>query len=210
MKHKYRHSEEVLAGFPARADAIRARLSDFAAIGPQEYFYELIYCLLTPQSSAANAGKATDALKNAGLLQARIDPAPILSSKSAYIRFHNTKARNILDVKERFQLILPELQNGSTPPVVREWLVENVRGLGMKEASHFLRNIGRRDLAILDRHILRNLAKHGVVRRIPKTLTKKQYLDIESRFRVFARHLGLAMDELDLYFWSLETGEILK
>ena len=210
MKHKYRHSEEVLAGFPARADAIRARLSDFAAIGPQEYFYELIYCLLTPQSSAANAGKATDALRNAGLREAQIDPAPILSSKSAYIRFHNTKARNILDVKERFHVILPELQNGSTPPVVREWLVENVRGLGMKEASHFLRNIGRKDLAILDRHILRNLARHGVVRRIPKTLTKKQYLMIENQFRVFARHLGLAMDELDLYFWSLETGEILK
>ncbi len=210
MKHRYKHSEEVIAGFPARADAIRTRLADFAAIKPQEYFYELVYCLLTPQSSAVNAGRATDALKSAGLLDALIDPAPILRSKSAYIRFHNTKARNILDVKEGFRVILPELQNGSTPPAVREWLVQNVRGLGMKEASHFLRNIGRRDLAILDRHILRNLVKHGVVRRIPKTLTKKQYLVIENQFRAFARHLGLAMDELDLYFWSLETGEILK
>ena len=210
MKHTYKYSEEVLAGFPPRADAIRARLADFAAIRPQEYFYELVYCLLTPQSSAVNAGKATDALKSAGLFEAQIDPAPILSSKSAYIRFHNTKARNVLDVRGRFRVILPELENGSTPPAVREWLVENVRGLGMKEASHFLRNIGRRDLAILDRHILRNLAKHGVVRGTPKTLTKKQYLVIENQFRVFARHLGLAMDELDLYFWSLETGELLK
>ena len=93
---------------------------------------------------------------------------------------------------------------------LRDWLVLNVKGLGWKEASHFLRNIGCRNLAILDRHILRNLQRHRVIRSLPKTLTKKQYHTIEQKFARFAETVGISMDELDLLFWSRETGEILK
>jgi N-glycosylase/DNA lyase len=210
MKRRYKDTSTLLTGFEIRARAIRERLSDFSAVPPREYFYELVYCLLTPQSSASNAGKATETLKHMRLLEMEIDPAPVLRSDSAYIRFHNTKTRSIREAKMQLPHILIELQNGERSYDMREWLVKNVRGLGMKEASHFLRNIGRRDLAILDRHILRNLARHGVIRTVPKTLTKKQYLRIEKRFSDFARDIGLTMDELDLYFWSNETGEILK
>jgi N-glycosylase/DNA lyase len=210
LKRSYRNTSDLLAGFVNRQNAIRARLVEFAMVPQEGYFYELVYCLLTPQSSAVNAGKATDALKSARLFEDRIDPAPILRTRSAYIRFHNTKARNLLEARDRFPEILTELQNEASPGQLREWLVRNVRGMGMKEASHFLRNIGKMDLAILDRHILRNLVSHGVIRRVPKTLTKNQYLELEKRFRNFACHLGLRMDELDLYFWSQETGEILK
>ncbi len=209
-RNGYKDTDNLLKAFPSRAAAIRARLQDFASVPPEEYFYELAYCLLTPQSSAVNAGKAVEALKHAGLLNHHIDPSPLLKEKSSYIRFHNTKARNLLEAKEQIPDILAIVQNGSTAPEIREWLAENVRGLGMKEASHFLRNIGHRDLAILDRHILKNLLKHRVIRSIPQTLTKKRYLSIEEQFRLFARQLNLTMDELDLFFWSSETGEILK
>jgi len=109
-----------------------------------------------------------------------------------------------------FPEIAAKLLNGSSGPELREWLVGNVNGLGWKEASHFLRNIGHRDLAILDRHILKNLTKHGVLRALPATLTPKRYLAIEAKFARFASAVGLTMDELDLLFWSRETGEILK
>src|SRR5256885_1237436 len=67
---------------------------------------------------------------------------------------------------------------------LREFLVDNVKGLGMKEASHFMRNIGiGKDLAILDRHILKNLKLYGVVDEIPNSLTQKKYLDIESKLK---------------------------
>ncbi|HXX65011.1 MAG TPA: DNA lyase, partial [Bacteroidota bacterium] len=89
-------------------------------------------------------------------------------------------------------------------------LVANVDGLGWKEASHFLRNIGHRDLAILDRHILRNLRRYGVIGSLPKSLTAARYLKIERKFLQFARAIGLSIDELDLLFWSRETGAILK
>jgi N-glycosylase/DNA lyase len=85
-----------------------------------------------------------------------------------------------------------------------------VKGLGWKEASHFLRNIGHLNLAILDRHILRNLKRHDVLRTLPRTLTPKRYLTIEGQFARFADTIGITMDELDLLFWSHETGEILK
>ena len=207
---RYRDTEALRSGFAEKSVAIRQRLADFSEVLPDLYFYELVYCLLTPQSSAVNAGQVTEALMRARLLEETVDPVPVLRNGGAYIRFHNTKARNILHAKEQLSDILAALANGDGAPRQRDWLVANVRGLGMKEASHFLRNIGRRDLAILDRHILRNLAKHRVIRSIPKTLTKKQYLAIERRFLDFARDLGLTMDELDLYFWSRETGEILK
>ena len=90
------------------------------------------------------------------------------------------------------------------------WLVETVNGLGWKEASHFLRNIGYRNLGILDRHILKNLRYHGVLFRIPETLTLKRYRLIEKKFQRFAEEIGISLNELDLLFWSRETGSILK
>ena len=79
-----------------------------------------------------------------------------------------------------------------------------------KESSHFLRNIGYRGLAILDRHILKNLHRHGVISAVPQAMTRNTYLSIEHRFFRFAEHLGVSIDELDLLFWSRETGKILK
>jgi len=81
----------------------------------------------------------------------------------------------------------------------------------MKEASHFLRNIGLgKDLAILDRHILKNLKEYGVINEIPKSITKKVYIAIEDKMREFSKRINIPMDELDLLFWSKETGIIFK
>jgi len=200
----------LLSGFTGQRDAIRSRLAEFSSVPESEYFYELGYCLLTPQSSAARAGRAMELLRQANLLEHPFDPTGILGDREQYIRFHNTKARRLLEARRNFPLISSALLSGQPSTEIREWLVENVRGLGWKEASHFLRNIGHRNLAILDRHILRNLQKHRVIRRVPESLTKKRYLDIESKFRGFAERCGISIDELDLFFWSSETGEILK
>lgn len=202
---------ETLRGqFEERKDAIRQRLVDFARVPPEEYFYELVYCLLTPQSSAVNAAKAVETLRTAEFISKETDPAPMLRHKSHYIRFHNTKSRHLQEAKAKFPGIALKLCNGAPPHELRAWLVANVKGLGWKEASHFLRNIGYRDLAILDRHILKNLKSYRVVGRIPKVLTARRYRAIETRFALFAQAIGITMDELDLLFWSSETGEILK
>ena len=190
--------------------AIRDRLGEFAAVPSGEYFYELVYCLLTPQSSAVNAGKAVHHLKENEFHQQEIDPEQLLHQKEFYIRFHKTKAKHLLRLKEQFPVIASHLSNGSSSHELREWLVKNVKGLGWKESSHFLRNIGHRNLAILDRHILKNLVRSGVLGRLPKTLTAKRYLSIEKKFKKFSDQIEIPMDELDLLFWSMETGQILK
>jgi N-glycosylase/DNA lyase len=206
----YRGIDELRKAYAGSGKKIRARLEDFARVPREEYFYELVYCLMTPQSSAVNAGKAVEHLKQADFLARDIDPSEILFRKDHYIRFHNTKARRLLEAKTGLPEILAALGRGSSAPEMRDWFVRNVKGLGWKEASHFLRNIGYRDLAILDRHILRNLRRHGIIRALPPSLTPARYRSIEERFRRFADAVGIPMDELDLLFWSRETGEILK
>ena len=93
----------------------------------------------------------------------------------------------------------------------REWFVDNVKGIGLKEASHFLRNIGLgEDLAILDRHILKNLALLGVIEEVPASLSRRLYLEIEDRMRKFAENIKIPMSHLDLLLWYMETNEIFK
>ncbi|MFH1352625.1 MAG: hypothetical protein ABIH68_03510 [bacterium] len=94
---------------------------------------------------------------------------------------------------------------------LRRWLVKNVRGYGFKEASHFLRNIGRgTELAILDRHILKNLLALKVIRKIPGHLSAKDYLSVERKFLNLSRKIKIPAEHLDLLLWCRETRDIFK
>ncbi len=193
-----------------RRKMIRSRLNEFSQVPPSEYFYELAYCLLTPQSNAMNCDHVVRSLRGHDFYHADFDPEPFLHQGTLYVRFHRTKARHLVALKKRFPLVLTALMNGYDSRKLRTWLVLNVKGLGYKEATHFLRNIGYRGLAILDRHILKNLKRYGVIRRIPSTLTRRQYEQIERKFIEFANVVEIPVDELDLLFWSKETGEVFK
>ena len=86
-----------------------------------------------------------------------------------------------------------------------------MKGIGYKEASHFLRNIGFGEhLAILDRHIMKNLKLLGIIDEIPISLTRKKYLEIEQRMVKFSKKVKIPMKHLDLVLWYKETGEIFK
>ncbi len=87
----------------------------------------------------------------------------------------------------------------------------NINGLGWKESSHFLRNIGHLDLAIIDRHILKHMLLSGAIDAIPHSVgTRRVYLELESRFRQLAAQAGLTLQQLDLLFWSYEEGSVRK
>ncbi|MBM4166442.1 MAG: N-glycosylase/DNA lyase [Ignavibacteria bacterium] len=189
---------------------IQRRLNDFAKIKPSEYFYELAYCLLTPQTKAESADKAIRVLKEKDFQHEDFPLEDILRSKEFYIRFHNTKAKHLRALKEDFANHFSEISKEKSPYELREYLVKNVLGMGYKESSHFLRNIGKRELAIIDRHILKGLLRCGVLQSLPKTLSRKTYLEIEQQFLAFSKKVKISMDELDLLFWSMVTGEILK
>ena len=203
--------EEMERLYKEQRIAIKKRLNEFANVPPSEYFFELIYCLLTPQSSAKHAELAVAHLRAVEFNERDVDPEPILRQKDNYIRFHKTKAHHLIRLKNQFPVITIKLVEPISSLELREWLVKNVVGLGYKEATHFLRNIGKSEnLAILDRHILRTLKRLGVTRLIPSSISRKRYLQIERRFAEFANNIGIPLDDLDLLFWSIETGEIRK
>lgn len=193
-----------------RRKEINRRLRDFKKVKPSDYFYELVYCLLTPQSSAENALYVTEELRRNNFEKNGFNPESILRNSNKYIRFHKTKSKRLVALKSSYPLIKKKLRSEIKSHDMRDWLVKNVDGFGMKEASHFLRNIGYPDLAILDRHILKCLYQLKVIGGLPASLTVKKYLQIEKKFKIFSDKCGISMDELDLLFWSLGTGRILK
>ena len=218
MSDRYRHLEELRAEYAAKRTAIEARLADFRQIGrlaDERLFEELCFCLLAVQSKAHSADAALRDLVHDGLLWTGRE-RQIATYLRHRTRFHNHKAAYIVRARERFFSVdgaplSRSLGSTPSPQEARAWLVREVDGLGWKEASHFLRNIGRgEDLAILDRHILRNLAWHGVLGRPPESLTPRRYLAIEGRMLRFSDDVGISMASLDLVFWSRETGEIFK
>ena len=190
-----------------RKNLIKSRLGDFSRVKREDYFYEACFCILTPQSSARQAWKCILELKKGDFFNKDINPVNYLKNK---IRFHNNKSKYLLELKDKWNLISKKINEIKDSKELREFLVKNVKGWNYKESSHFMRNIGFRNLAILDRHILKNLNKLNVIQEIPKTLTKKKYLEIEEKFKDFSSKISIPMDELDLLFWSLETGEIFK
>ncbi|MEM2114984.1 MAG: hypothetical protein QXS12_05970 [Candidatus Caldarchaeum sp.] len=88
--------------------------------------------------------------------------------------------------------------------------MNDVLGMGMKEASHFLRNIGFDGLAILDRHILRYIAANGIINKIEYPYSYGRYLDYERKFVNHAEKIGLTPAELDLLIWASATGRVVK
>jgi len=214
----YRDLDGLRSEYAVKRGSIVARLEEFRRVGSladERLFEEMCFCILAVQSKAHSADAAVHALGEANLLWpgGRRDIAKFLRSRT---RFHNHKAGYIVRARERFfpeegPVLAKFLDGVGDPKAVRLRLVDQIDGLGWKEASHFLRNIGRGDhLAILDRHILRNLMRHGVIRGLPATLTSKRYLEIESRMERFADEVKIPMSALDLLFWSRETGEIFK
>jgi N-glycosylase/DNA lyase len=179
-----------------------------------DIFLELVFCLLTPQSKARQAEKAVNILRKDGLVWKA--SAEELSDVLNIVRFKNHKAQYIVWNREKFcGSSGPEIKKILTgiDTVVnrREWLVGNIKGMGIKEASHFLRNIGfGKDVAILDRHILRNLVRFDVIGQEPKTLNFKNYLDIEKRMKEFSNRIGIPMDYLDFVLWYREAKDVFK
>ncbi len=195
------------------------RLKEFEDIlingSDQDIFKELVFCILTPQSKAKLCWQVVEQLERNSLLTAG-DLSAIAQVLSP-VRFRFNKARYIVELQKNFvidgQIKIRDIvyQFGSDNFGFREWLVKNVKGLGYKEASHFLRNIGLgEDLAILDRHILKGLQALNIIYEVPAALSRKRYLCIERKMLKFASKSGIDMRHIDFLLWYRQTGYIFK
>lgn len=201
---------DLAALFHLRKREIATRLAEFAAVPRAEYFYEFCFCLCTPQSKALHADAVVKHLRANDYLHRPFDATDLLRSPDTYIRFHQTKARRIQLLQQQWLNIDRLLDHNTDPLAVRHAIVQQIQGFGFKEASHALRNIGFRGLAIIDRHLLRMLVLCGTLESIPSSLSVRRYLEIELIFQRYARDVHIDMDELDLLFWSAVTGHVLK
>ncbi len=192
---------------------IEKRLLEFKKTPRSRWFREVAFCLFTPQSSPFHAEGALLEIEEAGGLEGKLSTtqvAGILGKRHRYVRFHIQKAKRFNEFVRMRRRVEKILFSKYSPKEERLRLIEVVNGMGLKEGSHALRNIGRSGLSILDRHILRCLCEHRVIKEVPKSITFKDYLYIEKRFEAFSKKIQISMDSLDFFFWLKATGLIFK
>ncbi len=198
----------MIQDFKTKKKDIRKRLKEFKDLkksSNNKKFLELCYCLCTPLSNARKVYNIINGQNKNILLKGTEEQVQRLLKGNC--RFHNNKAKYIIQARN-FIKNINKLPKDSYE--ARELLINNINGLGYKEASHFLRNIGYRDLAILDGHIINSLFEIGVFRDNKRPSNKEEYLQMEQEMKKFAKQTNLKLDELDLLLWSNKTGEILK
>ena len=203
-----------------RRTEIRARLAEFAAVGragsDARLWEELVFCIFTAGASARMGLRSIEAVRSLLLEGSAEEMTRALQSAGAhrfpiarpgYVVVTRNYLRQHCDMKLRESLL-----SFSNPIERRDWLANErgIKGLGYKEASHFLRNVGLQGYAILDKHVLRCLTDLGVIDSPRPPTTRLRYLAMEERLRQFARDERINFDELDLVLWSMKTGEVLK
>ena len=151
------------------------------------------------------------------LLDGDSDAMTVALKKARAHRFPVARPRYIVTTRNYFHAdcgmaLRKRLRSFKDPFERRDWLAQEkqVKGLGYKESSHFLRNIGVKGHAILDKHVMRCLVEVGVIDSAKPPSTRRKYLEVEQQLIRFARDIGIDFDELDLVLWSMKTGEVLK
>ena len=186
---------------------IETRLNEFQELNKKEadeWFSELCFCILTANSKAQNAINIKNEIGSDGFKSYSQEKITEIIRQNKH-RFHNNKAKYIVTAR-KFIDIKNILRDFKTGPEAREFIAQNIKGLGFKEASHFLRNVGYCDVAIIDRHILKFMYATKMIDRIPKVVTKKLYLEFEGILKEITSNLA----RLDLVIWQHVTGKVLK
>ncbi|MFB6215895.1 MAG: hypothetical protein ABEJ72_02865 [Candidatus Aenigmatarchaeota archaeon] len=214
--------EQVIQHYRHNQGMIGSRLEEFQDLeNADDYrlFMELVFVILTSQSSARNSWEAVKELDEKDLLLKGDSPAISRVLSTHDIQYENKKADYI--VKNREYLSQPTLTTptnelrikeklDSDPEKSRKWMVENLEGVSWKAASHFLRNTGNGDLAIISGHILKKLKMLGVIDSIERPSNYDEYRYLEHDMEEFANQIGISLSALDLTLWSMETGEVFK
>jgi N-glycosylase/DNA lyase len=212
--------QDIRATHRARRKEIRARLDQFREVwrkgSDEQLWEELVYCIFTAGASARMGFSAVDAIRPL-LMNGEREAMTLALRNAGAHRFPVERpcyiviTRNYL--REHCDMALREkLQSFADPIERRDWLAgeKQIKGLGYKESSHFLRNVGLLGHAILDKHVMSCLLDLKVVETAKPPATRARYLETEERLLRFARDIGIDFDELDLVLWSMKTGEVLK
>ncbi len=188
-------------------EIIQNRLNEFSDIikrkDEKEIFKELCFCILTAGASAELGIKT---INHIGDVIHDGSEEEIVSKLKEIYRFYNLRGNYIFLARKNFTIDILDLPQNER----RDEIVKRIKGIGYKEASHFLRNIGYKDYAILDKHILNCLVELGVLENNVPPKNRNKYFEIEETLKKFSGEIGIDFDELDLVLWSWKTGKVLK
>ena len=210
--------EKIKTAHQERRAEISEKLSDFSRVlegGTDERFWEeMVFCFFTGGCSARMGLRSIEAIRHLLLAGNQAELADAL--RGAH-RYPNARSKYIVASREFLEehcglRLREKLESFGDPFARRDWLVreKRIKGLGYKEASHFLRNIGYKGYAILDKHVLRSLAELEIIDDPKPPNTRLRYLTVEEKLKDLAALTKIDFDELDLVLWSMKTGEILK
>lgn len=122
-------------------------------------------------------------------------------------RFPKLRANHIRRTAEAIYLqkfsIKYLLKQDNDAPSARKRLVNIAVGIGPKQASLFLRNIGEGDnLAILDTHVLKYMFLIGLLPKSIQTVpTLSTYERLEETLRDYSQQMGVNLGYLDIAIW---------
>lgn len=201
-----------------RSAEIRERLAEFAGIRTRgsdaEIWEEMVFCFFTGGCSARMGLRSIAAVRPH---LAHGSWETLRDALSGVHRYPNARSRYVVESRDFLEKnigfrIKAKLESFDCRLERRDWLVreKGIKGLGYKEASHFLRNIGYKGYAILDKHVLRCLAELKIIDDPKPPNTRSKYLSVENRLITLTEAVGIDFDEMDLVLWSMKTGEILK
>jgi len=210
--------DTIKAAHAASRGNIRRRLTEFENIWKRgtdaDLWEEMVFCFFTGGCSAKMGMRAINAVRP---LLERGTQGELASALTGVHRYPNARSRYVVASRDFLSKhcnmnLREKLKGFDCRFERRDWLVreKGIKGLGYKEASHFLRNIGFSGYAILDKHVLKCLAELGIIEE-PKPLnTRLKYLRVEEKLKDLSITANIDFDELDLVLWSMKTGEILK
>jgi len=188
----------------------------------QNLWTELAACILGSRMRYETATSALERLLGAGLLDidylfrsgsravkaiaAALRSLPRADGGVASYPFPTLRAKQIRDSYDAIYReggsLIDMLNRPETGPQVRRHLVAKAAGIGPKQASLFLRNVGHSDdLAVLDVHVLRYMHLMGLrePEDVPRTLTR--YEIIERELRCHADQAGYSLGCFDFAVW---------
>lgn len=210
--------DKIVEAYATRRDEATATLAAFAEIGisgsDRVLWEEMVFCFFTGGCSARMGMNSLDAVRP---ILMKADREELTQRLLGVHRYPNARSGYIVHSREFLKKhckmrLRDKLFGFDCDHARRDWLVNEpgIKGLGYKEASHYLRNIGFRGYAILDKHILRCMSELGLIADPKPPSGRRRYLEVESIYHRFARDVEIDPDELDLVLWSMKTGKILK
>src|SRR5215813_13631420 len=196
--------EKIKAAHLERREEIRSRLGEFRAVQSERnddrLWEEMVFCFFTGGCSAVMGLRSLERVRP---LLKRGTQRQLARALSGVHRYPNARARYIVESRN-FLIGDCDLELGrrlagfSCHYGRRDWLAreKGIKGLGYKEASHFLRNVGYRGYAILDKHVLRCLAELKIIDEPKPPNTRARYLTVEGKLRELTNAVKIDFDEL--------------